>query len=78
MQDETIASLTARIGTIQWDVGDIRRIVGLEQLTSGQRLYAARCLDLLDLELTALRQFLASLNALDPFSPSPREASPDS
>lgn len=63
MQSETISTLTTRVGTLQADVGEFRRTIDLEELTVSDRQYLSRCFDLLDMELSALRDFLTGLRA---------------
>ena len=62
MQTETIAALTSRVGAIQSDVTAMRRDVDTQQLAATDRQYLSRCFDLLDMELTALRDFIAGLS----------------
>lgn len=63
MQSDTISTLTTRVGTLQADISDLRRAVDLEELTVSDRQYLSRCFDLLDMELSALRDFLTGLRA---------------
>jgi hypothetical protein len=61
MEKETINALTSRLGTLQSDVSAMRRTIDAEQLAITDRQYLSRCFDLLDMELTAVRDFIAAL-----------------
>lgn len=62
MQTERIANVTGRLEAIATEIDALRQTVEAEPLSVSDRQYLARCFDLLDMELRALRQYLDGLN----------------
>ncbi len=58
---ETAGDLIARIRSIECDVKALQITVAAEPLTVNQRQYLARWFDLLHMELTAVRTYIADL-----------------
>lgn len=61
MQSETIGAITARLQSIASDVSGLRRTLDAEELSISDRQYVSRCFDLLEMELSALRQYIDGL-----------------
>jgi hypothetical protein len=61
MKQETMDALIARIQSIEAEVGVLQSAVEAEVLAANQQQYLARCFDLLHLELTAVRSYIAAL-----------------
>jgi RNA polymerase-interacting CarD/CdnL/TRCF family regulator len=61
MQSETIGAITARLQSIASDVSGLRRALDAEELLVSDRQYLWRCFDLLEMELSALRQYFDGL-----------------
>lgn len=61
MTTEAISAAIARVRSIEADLVTLRRALDAERLVMSDRQYLARCFDLLDMELTALRLFLDGL-----------------
>jgi RNA polymerase-interacting CarD/CdnL/TRCF family regulator len=61
MQSETIGAAIARLQSVASDVSDLRRTLDAEGLSVSDRQYLSRCFDLLEMELSALRQYLDGL-----------------
>lgn len=62
MEPETIGAVIARVSAIESDVAALRRTVDGETLAVSDHQYLARCFDLLDIELHALRQYLDGMS----------------
>ncbi|MFP5245509.1 MAG: hypothetical protein ACLGH0_02355 [Thermoanaerobaculia bacterium] len=58
---ETADSLIARIRSIEADVDIVRKTIAAEPLAANQQQYLARCFDLLDMELAAVRTYITDL-----------------
>jgi hypothetical protein len=58
---DAIADAIARVRTIQADVAELRRAIDGQPVGTTDRQYLGRCFDLLDLELAALRDYLAGM-----------------
>ena len=58
---ETTNAIIARIRWIETELKALRSTVDGEMLASSQRQYLARCFELLEMELTAVRTYLADL-----------------
>jgi hypothetical protein len=58
---ETADDLIARIRSIQADLNLLQQTVAAEPLAASQQQYLARCFDLLHMELTAVRTYIADL-----------------
>lgn len=61
MDAETIGAVISRVAAIESDISGLRRTIDAEQLAVSDRQYVARCFDLLNMELEALRQYLGGL-----------------
>jgi len=61
MNSETTGAMISRVQAIETDVGGLRRTIDAEALAVSDRQYLSRCLDLLNMELEALRQYLSGL-----------------
>jgi hypothetical protein len=61
MASETIGAVISRVATIESDIGGLRRTIDGEQLSVSDRQYVARCFDLLQMELEALREYLSGI-----------------
>jgi hypothetical protein len=61
MRQETVDALIAQIQSIEGEVRVLQSTVDAELLGANQRQYLARCFDLLHMELTAVRSYLAGL-----------------
>ncbi len=58
MEPEMIGAVITRVQAIESDVAALRRTLDGEAMAVSDRQYLARCFDLLDMELRALRQYL--------------------
>lgn len=61
MNGETVDALVARIQSMNAEVEVLRATVEAESLAANQRQYLARCFDLLQMELTAVRSYVEGL-----------------
>lgn len=61
MKQETMDALIARLQSIEAEVGVLQSTVEAEVLAANQQQYLARCFDLLHLELSAVRSYIAAL-----------------
>ena len=61
MNHETADAAIARIRSIETDLGVLQQTLEAEPLAQNQRQYLARCFDLLAMELTAVRTYIADL-----------------
>lgn len=61
MRTETVDALLARIHSIETEVEVLQSTVDAERITESDRQYLARCFDLLHMELTAVRNYIAEL-----------------
>ena len=61
MDRQAMAAAIARVEVIEAEAAELRQLVEREPLAPSQRQYLSRCFDLLDMELSALRQYLARL-----------------
>lgn len=61
MKAETIDAVIAHIQSMHASVEVLRKTVDAEPLAANQRQYLARCFDLLQMELTAVRSYIEAL-----------------
>lgn len=61
MSPETADAVIARIRSIETEVEALQGAVEAEPLAGSQQQYLARCFDLLHMELTAVRTYIANL-----------------
>ena len=61
MAPEMIGAVIGRVRAIESEVDSLRRCIDGADLVSSDRQYLARCFDLLDLELDALREYVVGL-----------------
>lgn len=61
MRPQTVDALIARIQSIEGEVGALQFTVAGEALSGNQRQYLDRCFDLLHMELSAVRSYIADL-----------------
>jgi hypothetical protein len=61
MNQETTADVLARLEELQRGVDALRRTVDGSRYAISDRQYLARCFDLLTMEMTALREYLAGM-----------------
>lgn len=61
MKEETVDAVVARIQSIEAELKALQSTLDTEPLAANQRQYLARCFDLLHIELTAVRAYLAEL-----------------
>ena len=58
---DTAERLIARIGSLETELDMLQAAIAAEPLAANQQQYLARCFDLLHMELTAVRTYVADL-----------------
>lgn len=61
MQTVVAGEVIASVQSVEKEIASMRLKVGAEALDEADRQYLARCFDLLEMELDALRQYIAGL-----------------
>jgi hypothetical protein len=61
MKSETADAMIARLHAIEAEVNVLQSAVAAEPLPANQQQYLTRCFDLLHMELTALRTYIADV-----------------
>jgi hypothetical protein len=61
MNAETIEAVMTHMQAIESDIDGMRRAIDAESLAASDRQYLARCFDLLNMEVEALRQYIGGL-----------------
>lgn len=63
MTSEPISAAITRVQSLTSDVDSLRRSIDAQDLPLNDRQYLSRCFDLLEMELTALRDYLGGLSS---------------
>ncbi|HEX7829478.1 MAG TPA: hypothetical protein VF787_07465 [Thermoanaerobaculia bacterium] len=63
MTSEPITAAITRVQSLTSDVDSLRRSIDAQDLPLNDRQYLSRCFDLLEMELTALRDYLGGLSS---------------
>lgn len=62
MQPETLGGFIVRLSAIESDLVALRTTLDREELAVSDRQYLKRCFELLAMELSAIRQYVAGLS----------------